>query len=591
MADHDDALSFTKPGVFHRAIRDGLIAQGKSLPTGYRHGADLERYVGQDRLDRAVIELHGGGRLTDDGRVYTDPEPGRARLAELAGDDLSDVGSPALRAYRRLAASPLGKIASSVTPAEVRGGPHVAPHRPRPIALRPDWVPAQPAPSPKLRRRLYEIRDALRILGRRTSPEGWSRIGQCGRAVVSKEGRVGVVVGTETGRAGYRGLARCGSVWECPTCMAAICQGRAGELERVCEEWHGLHRCAMLTLTVRHGAGQDLRTLVRGLSKAWRGFQRGKGWRAIKDRLGIVGTICAREVTHGPHGWHPHLHVVLLLKEPIPSRELLKTRETGPRRWVPDEEIGRLISRWQRMVWRYLTRPYLALSFARREGALAELAAAAGVELEDAAASLSGSPWRDPGRPRGYKLGTVDGRLWRAALSLGIDPHTPSDEHGLQAYECRRADYLAKLGLELTGQATKEGRKAGHRTPLQIAGEWTDQRSPTAARLWQEWCRSMKGSRQLTWSRGLKQAAGVVERTDDDLAEHEELGPGATELVGCIERQDWRRLQGRWIGGAAATAWVLEQVERAGAAALPHAVLAACRAPVRPPLLQPARAG
>jgi hypothetical protein len=72
----------------------------------------------------------------------------------------------------------------------------------------------------------------------------------------------------------------------------------------------------MLTLTVAHTAGMSLLVIRKGLSKAWRRMQQSRVWRALRDRFGISHMIRAHEVTYGEHGWHPHLHVLLLCERP-----------------------------------------------------------------------------------------------------------------------------------------------------------------------------------------------------------------------------------------------------------------------------------
>jgi hypothetical protein len=68
----------------------------------------------------------------------------------------------------------------------------------------------------------------------------------------------------------------------------------------------------MLTLTVAHEYGDQLKRMRKGLSHAWRLLWQGKAAKAIRERLGIAHYIRAVEVTHGRNGWHPHLHILLL---------------------------------------------------------------------------------------------------------------------------------------------------------------------------------------------------------------------------------------------------------------------------------------
>jgi hypothetical protein len=128
---------------------------------------------------------------------------------------------------------------------------------------------------------------------------------------------------------------RCGLLWECPVCALAIKAERAAEVRRTVE-WHGAQRAYLLTLTVRHGLGDEFKRVRQGVSKAWRRVQTGEPWKRFKNETGFVGSIRALENTHGAHGWHPHLHVIML------TRELSRDEIERARAWIS--------LRWQRIV-------------------------------------------------------------------------------------------------------------------------------------------------------------------------------------------------------------------------------------------------
>lgn len=101
-------------------------------------------------------------------------------------------------------------------------------------------------------------------------------------------------------------------------------------------KWHrgrwGDESVAMLTLTIRHhGRTHDLKELRQGIAAAWRAFTSGRGWQRFAAEYGLEGTVRALEVTYGPvHGWHPHLHVMLLLRRPLPP----EWRQVAHARWA-----------------------------------------------------------------------------------------------------------------------------------------------------------------------------------------------------------------------------------------------------------------
>ncbi len=137
------------------------------------------------------------------------------------------------------------------------------------------------------------------------------------------------------GRAYFGGIMTCGSVWECPACSLKIKAERARELQSFVEDY-GVQRCIMATLTVRHSWGMEPKPLRQGLTKAWQKLVAGAGWKAALARWQIQGFVKAIEVTHGPNGFHPHLHVLFF------AQHLSATELTELQAWLSD--------RWLRIV-------------------------------------------------------------------------------------------------------------------------------------------------------------------------------------------------------------------------------------------------
>lgn len=125
----------------------------------------------------------------------------------------------------------------------------------------------------------------------------------------------------EHGKAFYSGLQVCASVWACPVCAAKISERRRAELVAALASAKamGLH-VKLLTLTVPHGLGDDLPTLLTQIRKAWRRTSSTRAGDKIRKLLGIKGTVRALEVTHGQNGFHPHLHVLLFLDQDATDR-------------------------------------------------------------------------------------------------------------------------------------------------------------------------------------------------------------------------------------------------------------------------------
>jgi len=144
----------------------------------------------------------------------------------------------------------------------------------------------------------------------------------------------------------YRGLQVCGSVWCCPVCAAKITERKRAELVAVLDQ-HGKAGggVLMLTLTVPHARPKrledlepgevDLNTpfsLVDRLLEAFRQFGQGRDrWTASLP--GYVGSVRALEVTHGVNGWHPHLHVLVLLARPLTDVQRFMLSDLLHARW------------------------------------------------------------------------------------------------------------------------------------------------------------------------------------------------------------------------------------------------------------------
>ena len=156
--------------------------------------------------------------------------------------------------------------------------------------------------------------------------------------------------------------------------------------------------------------------------------------------------------------------------------------------------------------------------------------------------------------------------LWlKACISVGlfrpgIDSESDFLRHSVdvRAGDEGAAGYMAKMddqskwGLshELTKSSSKQGRRAGSH-PFRLAEQ------TSTAHLFVEYVHAMKGQRQLVWSRGLKAAVGVVEKTDEQIAQEEVIK--ADDRI-PISSDAWRVVLGndaRWeltyaakIGGA-----------------------------------------
>lgn len=171
-----------------------------------------------------------------------------------------------------------------------------------------------------------ELRRALWALSRTAAklvyPDGTPAkqlkgVATCRWAVRSRVDGVDVMMSTydQTGqkRASYNGLQTCGLVWQCPACAARISETRRRQVNAGLE-WAKAqgYRIVMLTLTARHGEEDSLKDLLARMKEAKRAFHQHRRWKNLKPDL--VAMLTATEVTHGKHGWHPHFHVIVIVR-------------------------------------------------------------------------------------------------------------------------------------------------------------------------------------------------------------------------------------------------------------------------------------
>lgn len=256
-------------------------AQQKSTFTAFARSV-LARDPGDDATRPAAVPSHGSGGASDAGSAAS-----ACSLNQTAAGGQSGPSGAAKRGQN----GPLGNTGKSVDP----------------ISRQIDGN--QDEKTQKYR--------ALRVerfqLQRRSSAilPGWP-VGTCKWAFQRESDHAGVMKNAD-GRAFFNGLQTCGSVWVCPVCSAKISEVRRSELNAALA-WarEAGHIPLMLTLTHRHGAGDDLSGQVKALKKAKQRLRQRKEWRFLRQH--IVGTITATEVTQGVSGWHTHFHEIVLVR-------------------------------------------------------------------------------------------------------------------------------------------------------------------------------------------------------------------------------------------------------------------------------------
>jgi hypothetical protein len=123
-----------------------------------------------------------------------------------------------------------------------------------------------------------------------------------------------VTIRLHQGRCYAAGLTACGNIWTCPTCAARIRARREVEIEgALTTHTSSGGTIGMLTLTLQHNASMRLDQTITGLNKAWKRLQQQRRFQPLY--MALTGTITTLEITtgSGSAGWHPHLHILLLV--------------------------------------------------------------------------------------------------------------------------------------------------------------------------------------------------------------------------------------------------------------------------------------
>lgn len=313
---------------------------------------------------------------------------------------------------------------------------------------------------------------------------------------------------TADGVVGFAGLASCGRVWLCPVCNAKVMAKRAIEIG-LAVAWAQTQDIHLVwgSLTVRHNSSSDLGQLLELQRSAWRRVVSSKWWRSNSatttaphahtracaqpcDRKqdpvllpipGRVGYIRAAELTIGSNGWHPHFHPLVMYRGTAQSA----------RRFA-----DRLVSEWVHAVEHFGGE-------ARIEG---------GQQLE------------------------VLPRDAVAFSAVGEYVTKQTYDHSALALELVWSQN--KVGSRSKGRAAKT---VPHWALLVSIAEGDGTQIEEVTR-WHELEAAVPGHRMISWSRGLRQFAGVGDEATDEEVAAEEVGT-KDDTVCFITPQGWADLR------------------------------------------------
>lgn len=305
------------------------------------------------------------------------------------------------------------------------------------------------------------------------------RVSKCLCCVQDKHKPLTVFKSVKHGTISVSNLQTCGSVWHDPFCAAKITEKRRAEINEAVEK----HKAdggsiSLVTRTVPHTAKDSLLSLRDRFRKADAYMKENYRYKKMRPRFGTKGDIKTYEMTvTWLNGWHLHIHEVFFHNQDAFEGVAL---ESNP--------------------------AYVAF-------------------LKDFEQTYY-DIWRD------------------CSTKAGFDE--PSREHGLQVQNGDfAAEYIAKWGhepesnwgvdSELTKAHIKNSKKGF--TPWELMRLYRDTEDERLVPIIQEYAHTMHGSQQIIWSKGLKKAFGIGEKSDDELAN--ELDDVAEEL-GVLSPVQWK---------------------------------------------------
>jgi hypothetical protein len=143
--------------------------------------------------------------------------------------------------------------------------------------------------------------------------------------------------------------------------------------------------------------------------------------------------------------------------------------------------------------------------------------------------------------------------------SVGLDIKTSTS----QVTKALAEYFVKQLAIEVTHGGSKRGRAKTSRTPFQILADFQETGDADDLDLWHEWEQGSHGRRQIGWSAGIRELAGLAaeEMTDEEIAE-QELGDSdvmsiPAESWSVLRREQVELLIAAEDGGlAGARAWL-----------------------------------
>ena len=140
---------------------------------------------------------------------------------------------------------------------------------------------------------------------------------KCGNIPISRT----IDMCTKNGHVFSLGLVVCGNP-ACPVCAHRIAIKRAKELKIIIA---GVIQdggdVLMGTFTFPHDYGDALAPALKMMSQRYGRIVSGRPARRLMKKIGLIASVRVIEVTIGPNGWHPHIHVLYFFDHKLTEAE------------------------------------------------------------------------------------------------------------------------------------------------------------------------------------------------------------------------------------------------------------------------------
>lgn len=133
----------------------------------------------------------------------------------------------------------------------------------------------------------------------------------CGCTCIDKGG---ITVMQKNDSMYFSGVSTCGSVWACPVCSNKINEVRSQEVSLLLNYYlKGGFALGMVTLTSQHNENESCRAVKNKELGSFNKMIVSRRYKELCKKYKFEGYIRALEVTFGSNGWHPHIHLAIVL--------------------------------------------------------------------------------------------------------------------------------------------------------------------------------------------------------------------------------------------------------------------------------------